>query len=355
LWEKATYMNITKRIRRRVLKGGAVILQIRWVVSYREPGTGKRKQLFFERHTDARPRSNRLAAQIETGAYSHDRNKLTVAEAAGSWLANRHGQVKPRTLEGYRQALSYVVGPLLIGSPLQRGEFTLTGKALAGTRTVPMLGQVKVQDLATSQIRAWHRTVAAEVGLYSANRAKMFLAAALALAAEDSHVRPPPMPTNIGRGKPKSKKPILTAEQVATLLKSAREDRERGIYVAFPFLAGTRPSEQLGLLWEDVDFDANVIRIRRMQERDGTITDLTKTLAGSRDIPMCSLLRSQLMEWRLACPRRGGELRRVFPGPGRLQPWPLPRLGGGGPLLYGNFRRRFWVPMLKRLANRDAP
>src|SRR5215831_7722674 len=33
----------------------------------------------------------------------------------------------------------------------------------------------------------------------------------------------------------------------------------RNIYVAVPFLAGTRSSEQLGLLWEDVDFDANVI------------------------------------------------------------------------------------------------
>ena len=29
------------------------------------------------------------------------------------------------------------------------------------------------------------------------------------------------------------------------------------------------------------------------------------------------------------------------------QQWPLPRLGGGGPLLYSNFRRRYWVPGLK--------
>ena len=112
----ATSMNITKRIRRRKLKGGVVILQVRWVVSYRERRIGKRKQLFFERHMDAQARLNRLATQIETGAYSHDRNKLTVAEAVSRWLANRDGQVKPRTLEGYRQALSYVVGPLLIGT-----------------------------------------------------------------------------------------------------------------------------------------------------------------------------------------------------------------------------------------------
>jgi integrase len=44
-----------------------------------------------------------------------------------------------------------------------------------------------------------------------------------------------------------------------------------------------------------------------------------------------------------------GELHRVFPGPGQMQPWPLPRIGGGGPLLYNNFRNRVWVPTLKRL------
>jgi integrase len=132
-------------------------------------------------------------------------------------------------------------------------------------------------------------------------------------------------------------------------LRAARADREKGIYVAFAFLAGTRPSEQLGLFWKDIDFDANVIHIRRMQERDGSITDITKTVAGTRDIPMCSLLRTMLLEWRLVCPRWSGELHRVFPGLGHRQAWPLPRTGGGGPLLYWNFRTRFWVPALQSL------
>jgi integrase len=56
-----------------------------------------------------------------------------------------------------------------------------------------------------------------------------------------------------------------------------------------------------------------------------------------------------LLEWKLACPRRDGELHRVFPGLGNLQPWPLPRVGGGGPLLYWNFRRRFWAATLRKL------
>ena len=89
--------------------------------------------------------------------------------------------------------------------------------------------------------------------------------------------------------------------------------------------------------------------IRRIQERDGSLTEATKTEAGVRSIPMSSTLREMLLAWRLVCPRTDSNLYRVFPGPGRLQPWPLPRKDGGGPLLYQNFRKRFWVPALKTL------
>jgi integrase len=64
---------------------------------------------------------------------------------------------------------------------------------------------------------------------------------------------------------------------------------------------------------------------------------------------MGSMLRAMLLDWRVRCPRKGGELLRVFPGPGRMVPWPLPRIRGGGPLLYQNFRRRMWGPVFKRL------
>jgi len=89
--------------------------------------------------------------------------------------------------------------------------------------------------------------------------------------------------------------------------------------------------------------------IRRMQERDGSITNLTKTVAGTREVPMGNLLRALLLEWRIACPRLDGDLHRVFPAFGHAQQWPLPRVGGGGPLLYWNFRRRIWVAILRKL------
>lgn len=55
-----------------------------------------------------------------------------------------------------------------------------------------------------------------------------------------------------------------------------------------------------GLLWSEVDFARNVIHIRRIQERDGSLTEMTKTEAGTRDIPIER--RAARDVTRMACP-----------------------------------------------------
>jgi len=322
-------VNLTRRVRKRQLSCGNTVRQTRHVLNYVDPHTHRRRQEFFDRRDDARARRNELLVSVETGAYSNPRTAPTIAEAIDHWLETKASRVKANTIASCRIVAAHIRGGRL--------------------QAVPILGPMKVADLTTATIRRWHAALADEVGTYTANRAIGYLRSALALAEEDFGVRAPAMPTQLRRGGPKSKKAILATDQVARLLREAQGDAERGVYYAFPFLAGTRPSEQLGLLWDDVDFDAGVIRISRIQERDGSLTDMTKTEAGTRDIPMGPKLRRMLLEWRVVCPRRLGELHRVFPGPGRLAPWPQPRMGGGGALLYQNFRKRMWAPVFERL------
>lgn len=340
---------ITKRIRKRKLRSGAVVLQQRYVLNYREPDTGARRQGFFERAKDAEARRADLILKVASNSYVNDRNVPTVAEAIDHWIADRQRNVKASTLEGYKVVIAHIRGPYITGTPDQRAEYRATGKLPKGVTLIPMLGHIKLTELTTARIRSWHREVTGLAGHYTANRAKSHLKAILALAEEDFRIRPPSMPNGLGRNRRKVKKTILTSDDIQKLIAEAVQDPEFGIYYAFPFLAGTRPSEQLGLLWEDVDFDKGVIRIERIQERDGSLTNMTKTEAGTREIPMGKTLREMLLAWRVRCPRKGTELHRVFPGPGRLQEWPKPRIGGGGPLIYQNFRRRYWEPAFKRL------
>lgn len=342
-------INLTKRIRRRKLKSGEAVEQTRYVLNWRDPRTGEREQRFFERQKDAQEKRAELIAAYERGIYSAERKTLTVADAITEWLHVKQATVRSNTFANYEFQARYVTGPLLPADARLAIKQSGTGKR-PNARPLPLLGHVKVQELTTRQIRQWHKLISDEVSVYSANKAMAILKAAVALAAEDHEFRPPAMPTGLRRQRDKARKAVLTPDEVARLLEAARADSEKRLYVAFPFLAGTRPSEQLGLLWEDVDFAVNLIHIRRIQLKDGTLAEVTKTAASARSIPMSPRLREMLMGWRLRCPRKDGALHRVFPNFGRTRrAWPLPPENGGGALLYNNFRARVWAPALKRL------
>ncbi len=341
--------SVTRRNRRRKLRSGCHVVQTRFVVNFRDPATGKRKQLFFARHKDAVTMRDALLACTATGSYADfQASDLTVARIVEHWLENRRREVKAGTWASYRQAVHYIIGPLLVGTKWERHRYARTGARAPNSQFIEMLGQTRVADLTTVDIRNWSRAVADNVSAYTANVAKKFLKAALALAAEELQLRVPTMPTRLGRGRPKPRKAILPPEQVGRLLAAASEDGKRGLYYAFPFLTGVRPSEQLALLWSDVDLDGGCIRIRRMQERDGSTTEVTKTAAGRRDIPLSPLLRLMLERWRRGCPADpSGGPARVFPSLGSANS--RSHRKRGGPLSYVNFRSNYWRPALVAL------
>ena len=342
-------INIGTWQRSRTNAVGKAIKQKRHTVNYRCPDTGQKRRLSFATKLEAEEHREALLQQYNHGRYFNPNTNPTVLEVSQHWLDNKRGNIKPQTIHSYKPLMKIITGPLLQGTPKERGHFALTGeKPNANTPVLQMLGHFKVSELQTSQLRRWHNQVREEVGADSANRCMTVLKSILALAEEDFGVRVCSIPTNLARRKSKPRKVILTPEEVSKLLEYAKQDPERGIYYAFPFYTGVRISEQLGLLWEDVDFNKTLIHIRRIQYRDGTTTDTTKTEAGVREIPLSESLRQMLIEWRLRCPRLDGELYRVFPGLGARQQWPLPRKGGGGPLRYDNYLKRFWKPALKK-------
>ena len=270
---------------------------------------------------------------------------MSVGEAMDYWLHHREHEVRSSTLKMYRQFRLYIVGPLLVGTRVQRLNLSRHGILPSDATFLEMMGTRKIRELKPAIIREWHRTLVAQVGGHSANVAKKLLRAILCLAAEDFEVPLPVMPARIGRGLVRPKKLILTPDQVGALLRAAQNDPHRGVYYAFPFLTGVRPSEQLAMLWTDVDLNERVIHIRRSQEPNGTISEFTKTAAGMRDIPIAPTLHHMLVEWQTNCPPAVGEDRRVFPCLGR-------GVGGktcGRPLSYQNFIRTYWRPALAAL------
>lgn len=81
--------SITRRERKRRLKSGAIVMQTRWIVNYREPRTGRRRQLFFERQKDAIAQRDALMSTVACGTYSESKSELTVAQAVEHWLERK--------------------------------------------------------------------------------------------------------------------------------------------------------------------------------------------------------------------------------------------------------------------------
>jgi len=331
--------------RKREMADGQSVVQSKHTVNWVCPETGGKRRKSFDTKVQAADYRDQLVAEFHGERYFNPNTNPTVAEIVDHWRDMKRGTVKAQTLRGYETHLRVIVGPMLQGTAQERVHYALTGdKPHRDAKLLKMLGDFNVSELNTGQLRRWHALVRNEAGSVTAARCMSMLKSIMALAQEDFGVRVCPIPTNLPKRKVKPKKDILEAHEVAHLLAYAKEDQHRGIFVAFPFLTGCRVSEQLGLLWEDVDLDGGVIQIRRIQERDGTLTDQTKTEAGEREVPICATLRQMLLEWKLTCPRLNGDLHRVFPGAGVPRAWPQPRIGGGGPVLYSNFLKRYWRP-----------
>jgi integrase len=121
--------SITRRDRRRRLNSGRLVVQTRFVVNFRDPATGRRKQLFFARQKDAIAMRDAMVASVATGtALTADpAGASTVADIMEHWLQNRKSEVKGGTWASYCQAAQYVVGPLLLGTKLERHRFARYG------------------------------------------------------------------------------------------------------------------------------------------------------------------------------------------------------------------------------------
>lgn len=91
----------------------------------------------------------------------------------------------------------------------------------------------------------------------------------------------------------------LTDEQALKLL-NAVDGTRAYIFCLLALSTGMRRGEILGLMWEDIDFKANVIRVTHnkafiLNKLDAPVTALPKTDAGRRVLPMGNLLKEHLL------------------------------------------------------------
>jgi integrase len=256
--------------------------------------TGKRRQVRrrFTSEDDARKAYAKMSADVTAGVFT-TRSAKTVEVVCRDWLAGR--RVRPATLANYADVLKPV-------------------RAAHGSMPVQRLQKAHIDELVTSL---------KDGGLLMSNgrprrpwsaRSLNLMLTVLQMVLEDA-VKQGWVVRNVAHlvdRVPQTKREMqtFTEADVRKLLKAAESDRlEAAWHLA---LSGLRRGEVCGLTWDDIDFEAGELNIRRTRIMvDGVVIESTpKTAKGNRALPLPDSLTRVLKRART----RQAEDRLRLPG-----------------------------------------
>jgi len=168
----------------------------------------------------------------------------------------------------------------------------------------PELGQYTFSELTLRLVQSWFNRLHAEC--YSPHRLRlirMVLSAVLTRAQrEEAVIRNVAQLVELPHYEPKERIPWTVDEAKQFLDRTA----DHPYHPAFVLLVtyGLRRGEVLGLRWQDVDMDHEVIRIRNTLQRFGGAFQqgTVKTKAGRRDLPLLPVTRQSLLQLRTELP-----------------------------------------------------
>ena len=134
---------------------------------------------------------------------------------------------------------------------------------------VDALGDVRLQQLRASDLKAFYLALAHKRGLSQRTMAKYhaMLHSALKDAENDDLIAANPARKVTGKPKVTSRysetMTLLTIEQIQAVMRAAKDDAQSAALMAVFLDAGLRKNEAAGLRWQDVDLDAARIRVTR--------------------------------------------------------------------------------------------
>ena len=194
---------------------------------------------------------------------------------------DRTGTVAPRNI-----TVETVVRDFLANPPADwRSPVTTQVNAGHAGRAIAALGGRKVTELAVSDVeRLLHQMAGQGYARATIAGTRTLLRRALRRAERDGLVGRNVADLSEMPAAPRRKSRAMTLAQVRQLLGSGLTPWWRA-YITTGVTCGLRPGELLGLLWDDVDFAAGVIRVRQSMKDNGTLAEL-KTEQSRRTLVM---------------------------------------------------------------------
>jgi integrase len=279
-------------------------------------GKRRRHVKFFKRKKDADAFHAQVRVDVGKGVHVPSSKSISVDKAGANWI-DSCADLERTTRDGYEQHLRDHINPYLAGMKLSALTVAIVRDWQDKLRKgVPAPGQTEAASRAANMVK----------------RVTGSLGALLADAQERGHVGQNvvrSLRANRKRGKERKAErrakgklkigvDIPTPEEIDALLGAATGARWRAFFLTTA-RCGLRASELRGLRWIDIDFKKGEIHVRQRADAYNEIGN-PKSEDGERTIPIPPTTLQALREWKLACPRREGELHFVFPnGSGNVE------------------------------------
>jgi integrase len=250
--------------------------------------SGKKIRRTFANLSEAKGWRHDAASALRKGTMRAP-TKTTLRQAADAWLEGaKAGTIRKRGGEPYKPAV-------LRGYEADLNRYVL-----------PELGARRLSEIQRADVQAF-----ADRLLEQGRSASKVLNVLMPLRA--IYRRPiargeiPINPTTqLELPTPEGRRDRVASPAEAAELLDALPEGDRPLW-ACAFYAGLRRGELRGLRWEDVDFDAGVIRVERgWDEKEGAIAP--KSRKGTRAVPIPSALRAHLAQHKLRSGRSDSDL-----------------------------------------------
>ena len=180
----------------------------------------------------------------------------------------------------------------------------------------PALGAISLADLSPRKVQGFLDGMGARA---ITEKVRKFLVTALSDAERLGMVTVNAAGRTRAPYRPAPKRPSFALEEARAVLEAMGDSPYRPA-AEVALYTGLRRGEVLGLRWEDVDFAAPSVRVRRQVATDNGsafLQDLPKTAAGRREVPLVPDALAVLRAQRAAVAAHGGAVPAtgwVFPG-----------------------------------------
>ena len=257
-------------------------------------------------------------------------------------IANPPAEATPATKQAIPSFAEFAAIWFLESEPRWRKQHRETMRRTLDNVFIPKFGERSLSDFTKADLLGFRADIAKRNGragqTLSAKRINKLMAQ-LSTILEDGCDRYNLIAPSRGIKPLKQKRTDVspfTLDEVNLLIRKVRPDY-RG-YLTLRLLTGLRTGEADGLQWQDIDFEANTLRVERTVSRNGDGD--TKTEGSKRTIPLVPQVREALLaQQRVSLPNC---------------PWVF-HSKHGHPIDVVNFTNRIWYPLLRHLGMKKRP